>query len=216
MEEEDIDVIAKQLWRFSASSFREALEEKPELAPFADRLGTEKQLDLLVDLTERLDRLPRHISMHPCGVILSDAHLLERTPVEPSGIGLPMSQFDKHDMDPMGMLKLDVLGVRMQSAITYALEEIQRLHPDAQAVAKAGDTREPSPGKSPTTSCPTAPSTSPWSHWTTNPPSNSSAPPTPWAASRSNHPDSANSSASSRPGNSTTSSSTSPSSAPDP
>ncbi len=149
MEEQDIDVIAKQLWRFSASSFREALEEKPELAPFADRLGTEKQLDLLVDLTERLDRLPRHISMHPCGVILSDAGLLHRTPVEPSGLTLPMSQFDKHDMDPMGMLKLDVLGVRMQSAITYALEEITRIHPDAASVAKAGGHRAGVPGQIP-------------------------------------------------------------------
>ncbi|QXQ11837.1 DNA polymerase III subunit alpha [Paeniglutamicibacter sp. Y32M11] len=138
MEEADIDVIAKQLWRFSASSFRDALAEKPELAPFADRLGTEKQLDLLVDLTERLDRLPRHISMHPCGVILSDNTLRDRTPMEPSGITLPMSQFDKHDMDPMGMLKLDVLGVRMQSAITYSLAEIARIHPSAQAVATAG------------------------------------------------------------------------------
>lgn len=138
MEEADIDTIAKQLWRFSASAFRDALNEKPELAPFADRLGTEKQLDLLVDLTERLDRLPRHISMHPCGVILSDNTLLDRTPVQPSGLNLPMSQYDKHDMDPMGLLKLDVLGVRMQSAITFALAEIQRLHPNAQEVAQAG------------------------------------------------------------------------------
>ena len=138
MEEEDIDVIAKQLWRFSASTFRQALEEKPELAPFAQRLGTEKQLDLLVDLTERLDRLPRHISMHPCGVILSNNTLLNRTPVQPSGIKLPMSQYDKHDMDPMGLIKLDILGVRMQSAISYTLTEIQRIHPNAQAVATTG------------------------------------------------------------------------------
>ncbi|MFF5790940.1 DNA polymerase III subunit alpha [Paeniglutamicibacter sp. NPDC012692] len=149
MEEEDIDSIAKQLWRFSASSFRDALNEKPELAPFADRLGTEKQLDLLVDLTERLDRLPRHISMHPCGVILSNNTLLDRTPVQPSGLNLPMSQYDKHDMDPMGLLKLDVLGVRMQSAITYALAEIQRIHPDAQAVAKAGGHQGKHPGEIP-------------------------------------------------------------------
>jgi error-prone DNA polymerase len=88
-----------------------------------------QQLDLLVDLTERLDRLPRHISMHPCGVILGDATLLDRTPVQPSGLGLPMSQFDKHDMDPMGMLKLDVLGVRMQSAMAFAVREIIRIHP---------------------------------------------------------------------------------------
>ena len=127
MEPGQVDAIAKQLWRFSASSFREALEEKPELAEFAQQVAQDRQLDLLVDVAERLDRLPRHISMHPCGVILSDQSLLERTPVQASGLGLPMSQFDKHDMDPMGMLKLDVLGVRMQSTLTYALDEIQRL-----------------------------------------------------------------------------------------
>src|SRR5699024_5637459 len=95
---------------------------------------------------ERLDRLPRHISMHPCGVILGDQTLLDRTPVEASGMGLAMSQFDKHDMDPMGMLKLDVLGVRMQSTIAYAIDEVARTtgetinlehvpHDDAQTYA---------------------------------------------------------------------------------
>ncbi|MDI3330990.1 MAG: DNA polymerase III subunit alpha [Micrococcus sp.] len=131
MEPEQVDTIAKQLWRFSASSFREAMDRMPELRGFAEqvesgRAAGQQQLDLLVDLTERLDRLPRHIAMHPCGVILGDASLLDRTPVQPSGIELPMSQFDKHDMDPMGMLKLDVLGVRMQSTIAYTLDEIER------------------------------------------------------------------------------------------
>src|SRR6185312_16604496 len=83
-------------------------------------------------------RLPRHISMHPCGVILGDTSLLDRTPTQPSGLGLPMSQFDKHDMDPMGMLKLDVLGVRMQSSMAYALAEIARIHPTKDAVTAAG------------------------------------------------------------------------------
>ncbi|WP_035749150.1 DNA polymerase III subunit alpha [Arthrobacter sp. 35W] len=147
MDEEEIDTIAKQLWRFSARSFREALAEKPELREFAQRVeashwgdgtGTPQQLDLLVDITERLDRLPRHISMHPCGVILGNATLLDRTPVQPSGLGLPMSQFDKHDMDPMGMLKLDVLGVRMQSAMAYALREVIRIHPTKEEVVAAG------------------------------------------------------------------------------
>nr|WP_245346574.1 DNA polymerase III subunit alpha [Arthrobacter stackebrandtii] len=176
MDKGEIDEIAKQLWRFSAGSFREALEEKPELRDFAARVresrglngpedpdgtygmdgtglpdGTDgtgfrdggghrggAQLDLLVDLTERLDSLPRHISMHPCGVILGDSSLLDRTPVQPSGMGLPMSQFDKHDMDAMGMLKLDVLGVRMQSAMAYAVREVIRLHPSKEAVAAEG------------------------------------------------------------------------------
>jgi error-prone DNA polymerase len=139
----DVGEIAKQLWRFSARKFREALVEKPELREFAGRVeqrgfAENQQLDLLVDLTERLDRLPRHISMHPCGVILGDATLLDRTPVQPSGLGLPMSQFDKHDMDPMGMLKLDVLGVRMQSAMAFAVREVIRIHPSKAEVVAAG------------------------------------------------------------------------------
>ncbi|WP_457950300.1 DNA polymerase III subunit alpha [Pseudarthrobacter sp. alpha12b] len=144
MDDVEVGEIAKQLWRFSARKFREALQEKPELREFAGRVeqrdaNGNQQLDLLVDLTERLDRLPRHISMHPCGVILGDATLLDRTPVQPSGLGLPMSQFDKHDMDPMGMLKLDVLGVRMQSAMAFAVREIIRIHPSREEVVKAGN-----------------------------------------------------------------------------
>ncbi|HIW46219.1 MAG TPA: DNA polymerase III subunit alpha [Candidatus Yaniella excrementigallinarum] len=129
--DQQVDQLAKKLWRYSAADFRQAMEHMPELQTFAaqvqnSRKSGDQQLDLLVDLTERLDRLPRHISMHPCGVILGDKTLLDRTPVEASGMGLAMSQFDKHDMDSMGMLKLDVLGVRMQSTIAYAIDEIAR------------------------------------------------------------------------------------------
>jgi error-prone DNA polymerase len=127
MPDTQVATIAKQMWRFNARDFRAALEEKPELAELAAEVRGSAELGLLVDLTARLDRLPRHISVHPCGVILSDASLLDRTPVQASGMGLPMSQFDKHDMDPMGLIKLDILGVRMQSAMAHALEEHHRL-----------------------------------------------------------------------------------------
>jgi error-prone DNA polymerase len=127
LEEDQIDEIAKSIWRFSARDFRGMLGKKPELQQLAAKLEHDRRLNLLVDVTERLDRLPRHISMHPCGVILGNQDLLSLTPVEPSGLGLPMSQFDKDDMDPMGMLKLDILGVRMQSSMAYAVREIERV-----------------------------------------------------------------------------------------
>jgi error-prone DNA polymerase len=126
LEDDEIDEIAKNMWRFSARTFRAATETKPELSKLSAALESDRKMNLLVDITERLDRLPRHISMHPCGVILGDGSLLDLTPVETSGMGLPMSQYDKDDMDPMGMLKLDVLGVRMQSAMAYAIREIER------------------------------------------------------------------------------------------
>ncbi len=111
--------------RGGAGQFHEALAESRELRELEE--STSHQLELLGDPTERLDRLPRTISMQPCGVILGDARLLDRTPVRPSGMGLPTSQFDKHDMEPMGMLGLGVVGVRMQSSMAFAVREIERV-----------------------------------------------------------------------------------------
>jgi len=124
---DEIDSIAKHIWRFKARDFRAVLHEKPELRPVAERARTHESVDKLIDLVPRLDALPRHLAMHPCGVILSNSNLLSTTPVQPSGIGIAMSQFDKDDIDDIGFLKLDILGVRMQSAMAHAVSEIRRV-----------------------------------------------------------------------------------------
>ena len=94
----------------------------PELR--ASRLGSKRaggagDLDLLFDLVSRLDGCPG-ASRCTRAVLLSDATLLDRTPVENSYLGYPMSQFDKDDVEELGLLKLDLLGIRMQSAIAHA------------------------------------------------------------------------------------------------
>jgi error-prone DNA polymerase len=120
----EIDAIAKAFPHIRARDARVALCELPELR--ASGLA-EERLDLMFRLVERLDGLPRHIAVHPCGVLLSDATLHDRTPVEASFAGFPMSQFDKDDVEDLGLLKLDVLGIRMQSAMAHALDEIRRV-----------------------------------------------------------------------------------------
>ncbi|HEX5771349.1 MAG TPA: DNA polymerase III subunit alpha, partial [Nocardioidaceae bacterium] len=120
----EVDAMAKAFPHIRARDARAALRELPELR--ASGLG-EERLDLMFRLVEKLDGLPRHIAVHPCGVLLSDATLLDRTPVEASYAGFPMSQFDKDDVEDLGLLKLDVLGIRMQSAMAHALREIERV-----------------------------------------------------------------------------------------
>lgn len=123
----EIDSFAKAFPHVRARQARNALDDLPELRDsHIGRLAREGQLDHFLDLVEALDGLPRDIAMHPCGVVLSDATLLDRTPIETSAAGYRMSHFDKHDVEHMGLLKLDVLGVRMQSAIAHSLAEIQR------------------------------------------------------------------------------------------
>ncbi len=120
----EIDAIAKAFPHIRARDARLALRDLPELR--ASGLG-DGGLDVFFRLVERLDGLPRHIAMHPCGVLLSDVTLLDRTPVEASHAGFPMSQFDKDDVEELGLLKLDVLGIRMQSAMAHALSEVERV-----------------------------------------------------------------------------------------
>ncbi|MGH3328225.1 MAG: DNA polymerase III subunit alpha [Streptomycetales bacterium] len=120
----EIDSIAKAFPHIRAQNVRAALRELPELR--ASGIG-EARFDVFFRLVERLDGLPRHIALHPCGVLLSDTTLLDRTPVEASWLGFPMSQFDKDDAEDLGLLKLDVLGVRMQSAMSHALKEVERV-----------------------------------------------------------------------------------------
>ena len=118
----EIDTIAKAFPHIRARDARVALRELPELR--ASGIDA-RRLDLMFGLVERLDGLPRHIAVHPCGVLLSDTTLLDRTPVEASFAGFPMSQFDKDDVEELGLLKLDVLGIRMQSSMAHAVELIR-------------------------------------------------------------------------------------------
>ncbi|MFF4757945.1 DNA polymerase III subunit alpha [Streptomyces sp. NPDC001292] len=124
MDPADIDRIAKSFPHIRARDARAALDELPELRELA---GERDRYGRLWELVEALDALPRGVAMHPCGVLLSDASLPSRTPVVPtSGEGFPMSQFDKDDVEDLGLLKLDVLGVRMQSAMAHAVAEVER------------------------------------------------------------------------------------------
>ncbi|MFE2265955.1 DNA polymerase III subunit alpha [Streptomyces griseosporeus] len=124
MDPAEIDRIAKSFPHIRARDARAALDELPELRQLA---ADREKYGRLWELVEALDALPRGVAMHPCGVLLSDASLLRRTPVMPtSGEGFPMAQFDKDDVEDLGLLKLDVLGVRMQSAMAHAVAEVER------------------------------------------------------------------------------------------
>ncbi|MFF7654135.1 DNA polymerase III subunit alpha [Streptomyces sp. NPDC007983] len=127
MDPAEVDRLAKSFPHIRARDARAALAELPELKELREATAEQERFGKFWGLVEALDGLPRGIAMHPCGVLLSDAGLLARTPIVPtSGEGFPMSQFDKDDVEELGLLKLDVLGVRMQSAMAHAVAEIRR------------------------------------------------------------------------------------------
>ena len=120
---DEIGAIAKSFPHIRAKRITAALTELPELR--RSRLNG-AQLETIFSIARQLDGLPRHVAMHPCGLLLSDSTLLDRTAVQESAEGFPLSQLDSGDAEIAGVIKLDVLGVRMQSAMAHTLAEISR------------------------------------------------------------------------------------------
>jgi error-prone DNA polymerase len=121
--EVEVGVVAKAFPHISARHLRDGLEQLPELQGLNLPM---RQLDLLFRVAERLDGFPRHIALHPCGIVLASHDLVERVPLERSANGHRMIQADKDDVELLGYLKLDILGVRMLSSMRHAIDEIAR------------------------------------------------------------------------------------------
>ena len=120
----EIDLVAKSLPHVRARNITKSIENLPELKNLN---LTSPIWKMAFGLAERLDGLPRNLAMHPCAVVLSDIGLYDRAPIEENASGYPMVQWDKDDVEAIGLLKLDILGVRMQSALAYAVSEIERV-----------------------------------------------------------------------------------------
>ena len=120
----EVDLVAKSLPHIRARNISKSLNDLPELRNLN---LTSPIWKMAVGLAQRLDGLPRNLAMHPCAVVLSDITLYDRAPVEKNASGYPMIPWDKDDVEAIGLLKLDILGVRMQSSLAYAVKEIERV-----------------------------------------------------------------------------------------
>ena len=80
------------------------------------------------ELTREIAGLPRHISQHPGGMVISTRPLIELVPVQPAAMaGRQLCQWDKDSCDDAGFLKIDLLGLGMLSAVEECVEQIAQL-----------------------------------------------------------------------------------------
>ena len=81
----------------------------------------------LAELLPEIAGLPRHISQHPGGMVISTMPLIELCPVQPAAMeGRQIVQWDKDSCADAGFLKIDLLGLGMLSAVERCVDEIAR------------------------------------------------------------------------------------------
>lgn len=106
-------------------------------ADLANVCGEIPLLDLLMRAVDKLIGHPRHLGLHSGGMILSSRELSHYTPVQRSANGVAVVQFDKDDVEAMGLVKFDVLGLRMLACISECVEllrSFQGLELDLDAI----------------------------------------------------------------------------------
>jgi error-prone DNA polymerase len=127
-----IDQVSKILPHGSARKVRE------HRAAMAAILGESVLLENLLCLVEALPGCPRHLSLHSGGMILSRALLRTLSPIQTSANSVRQLQFNKDDVEALGLIKFDVLGLRMLSVVSETVE-LLRQKADATEKEKAED-----------------------------------------------------------------------------
>ncbi len=102
--------------------------EDLQLVPGWEDKAASPRWRAFAELTREIAGLPRHISQHPGGMVISSRPLVELVPVQPAAMaGRQIVQWDKDSCDDAGFLKIDLLGLGMLSAVEECVDQIAQL-----------------------------------------------------------------------------------------
>lgn len=118
-----VDSIAKMVPQELNITLDKALNANPE---FRTLYETNEQVKELVDMSRRLEGLPRHTSMHAAGVVISQKNVVEYVPLSRAQDGSLTTQFTMTTLEELGLLKMDFLGLRNLTVIQNTLKMIEK------------------------------------------------------------------------------------------
>ncbi|MCX7176794.1 MAG: DNA polymerase III subunit alpha [Proteobacteria bacterium] len=128
-----VDQFAKLIPNELGITLAQAREKEPAIA---DRVEQEEELRQLWALAERLEGLTRNVGMHAGGVLIAPGKLTDFCPLYSAQGAVDgetqaaVSQFDKDDVEKMGLVKFDFLGLRTLTILDEAVRHVRRLNPD--------------------------------------------------------------------------------------
>ncbi len=115
-----VDGIAKLIPNELGITLRDAMVREPQLAERAEK---EEEVKELMELALRLEGLTRNVGMHAGGVLISPGKISDYSPIycQPNGESV-VSQYDKDDVEAVGLVKFDFLGLRTLTILAMALQ----------------------------------------------------------------------------------------------
>ena len=117
------DKVAKMIPNELKMNIDKALKDNPDLMQLYEENEEAKKL---IDLSRRLEGLPRHTSIHAAGVVISKREVDRYVPISTSSDGAVTTQYTMETIEQLGLLKMDFLGLRNLTVIEKAVGLINR------------------------------------------------------------------------------------------
>ena len=118
-----VDSIAKMVPNELNITIKKALDMNRELRNLYEE---DPEVHYLIDMSRRLEGLPRHTSMHAAGVVISQKEVDEYVPLSRASDGSITTQFTMTTLEELGLLKMDFLGLRTLTVIQNAVKLAQK------------------------------------------------------------------------------------------
>ncbi len=120
-----VDSIAKMVPSELNITIDRALETNPE---FKALYEADSEVHNLIDMSRKLEGLPRHTSMHAAGVVICDKAASEYVPLAKANDGQITTQYTMTTLEELGLLKMDFLGLRTLTVIQNAVDLVKKSH----------------------------------------------------------------------------------------
>ena len=118
-----VDAIAKAIPNEPGITIKRALDVNKELA---SQYENDEQVKYLIDMSMRLEGLPRHTSIHAAGVVISKEAVDEYVPLSRSADNVITTQYTMTTLEELGLLKMDFLGLRTLTVVDNAVKLVNK------------------------------------------------------------------------------------------
>lgn len=120
----EVDKAAKLIPGMPGMSIERAMRENSEFRTLAEGAGNSAAL---IAMARRVEGMPRHASTHAAGIVISSGPLTDYVPLQEGTEGVPLTQYSMENLEAVGLLKMDFLGLRTLSIIERTLGWIKEL-----------------------------------------------------------------------------------------
>ncbi|MFD0673426.1 DNA polymerase III subunit alpha [Cohnella sp. GCM10027633] len=120
----EVDKAAKLIPAMPGMSIERAMRDNAEFRGLAEGAGNAAEL---IAMARRVEGMPRHASTHAAGIVISSDPLTDYVPLQEGTDGVPLTQYSMENLEAVGLLKMDFLGLRTLSIIERTLGSIKEL-----------------------------------------------------------------------------------------